>query len=711
MKPSLQALIAGLLLVLVPQIIHAQTKTTYRQSDYGGVGLMQMPSARMNPEGELSLNYRDNDPFRRISLSMQLFPWLETTVRYTDIRYERYSIDPEFSNQTLKDKGLDVKLNLLNEGRYQPELAIGLRDLGGTGLYSGEYIVASKQLFNSADWGAIDVTAGIGWGYLGVRDNINNPLCHVDDRFCQRSRTTSGTGGQFEVDDWFRGSSALFAGVEYQTPWQPLVLQVEYDANDYSQERLSNPVDPNLTEPPVYSDSPLNWGAQYALNDHVQLNLSYQRGNTWMFGITLHADLDGAEQIKVKPRKRAVLSVPQTDEAELTQALKSELGIELSGWQIQGTTLTLYQQGEGNYRNRAEQLERATRIATHYVAEDIKRYEWVTVNQGMAINSYNVDVDEFKQIAYGARFTKPLSNTYSQSEARAWSAQQGEARTLTPDWDVTWRPSLSQSFGSAESFYFYQFAANADINITLTPRWQVNASIGMNVLNNYDQFTYRVDDYESPLPRVRTYVREYYADTDVWLSNLYSQYTAKLKNNWYGAAYAGYLERMFAGAGTSVLYRPQSSDWAFGGNLNWVKQRSFDEPLGLRDYKVWTGHLSAYWQTPWLERSLVKLDAGRFLAGDEGVKVTFEHRFESGVVAGAYAALTNVSAEDYGEGSFTKGLYLSIPFDLFSVKSSIDHAGLSWEPITRDGGQTLKRPVDLYRLTDLRQPFYLNGIK
>ena len=107
----------------------------------------------------------------------------------------------------------------------------------------------------------------------------------------------------------------------------------------------------------------------------------------------------------------------------------------------------------------------------------------------------------------------------------------------------------------------------------------------------------------------------------------------------------------------------------------------------------------------------MKLDAGRFLAGDEGVKVTFEHRFESGVVAGAYAALTNVSAEDYGEGSFTKGLYLSIPFDLFSVKSSIDHAGLSWEPITRDGGQTLKRPVDLYRLTDLRQPFYLNGIK
>ncbi|MDI8841813.1 YjbH domain-containing protein, partial [Salmonella enterica subsp. enterica serovar Anatum] len=34
------------------------------QSDFGGVGLLQTPTARMAREGEMSLNYRDNDQYR-----------------------------------------------------------------------------------------------------------------------------------------------------------------------------------------------------------------------------------------------------------------------------------------------------------------------------------------------------------------------------------------------------------------------------------------------------------------------------------------------------------------------------------------------------------------------------------------------------------------------------------------------------------------------
>lgn len=44
------------------------------QSDFGGVGLLQTPTARMAREGELSLNYRDNDQYRYYSASVQLFP-------------------------------------------------------------------------------------------------------------------------------------------------------------------------------------------------------------------------------------------------------------------------------------------------------------------------------------------------------------------------------------------------------------------------------------------------------------------------------------------------------------------------------------------------------------------------------------------------------------------------------------------------------------
>ena len=47
---------------------------------------------------------------------------------------------------------------------------MGLRDLGGTGLFSGEYVVGSKR------FGAFDWHLGLGWGYVGARGNLRNPF-------------------------------------------------------------------------------------------------------------------------------------------------------------------------------------------------------------------------------------------------------------------------------------------------------------------------------------------------------------------------------------------------------------------------------------------------------------------------------------------------------------------------------------------------------
>lgn len=96
------------------------------QSDFGGVGLLQTPTARMAREGELSLNYRDNDQYRYYSASVQLFPWLETTLRYTDVRTRQYSSVEAFSgDQTYKDKAFDLKLRLWEESYWLPQVAVG----------------------------------------------------------------------------------------------------------------------------------------------------------------------------------------------------------------------------------------------------------------------------------------------------------------------------------------------------------------------------------------------------------------------------------------------------------------------------------------------------------------------------------------------------------------------------------------------------------
>lgn len=675
----------------------------YSQSDYGGVGLLQMPSARMNDEGEFSVNYFDNDQFRRLSLSLQVFPWLEGVVRYTDIRYEWYGDDRNFSNQTLKDKGFDVKVRLWQESRYTPQVSLGFRDIGGTGLYGSEYIAANKK------FGSFDLTLGLGFGYIASRENINNPFCEIADRFCQREIGFEGTGGDFDVDDWFSGSASLFGGVEYQTPWEGLSVKLEYDGNNYENEAFGNPIDPTLTEAPVYADSPWNVGAVYTLHNNLRLTLGYERGNTLTFGVTVRADFNGKDQLKVTPKKRPAIISPNQPEQPKTvaAALEAEAGYSVEAMQLSDDTLTVYGSAS-DYRKRHEGLERAGRVLASTLPDSIERYELVEVNDGMAVVSDNIQAPRFKEIIRGKQFNRPLSQSYSQSEGRSaanrdfWLAPKTDYPAFS--WGLS--PNLTQSFGGAEGFYLYQISAEADASFRLTPNWKIAGTVGVDLINNYDKFTYTVDAYDTPLPRVRTYVREYYDDTSVWVKNLYSKYSAKIATNWYGAAYAGYLERMFAGAGSSVLYRPLNSNWAFGADINWVKQRDFDNAFELRDYKVWTGHVSAYWQTPLLDDSLIEVSAGRFLAGDEGVHLNFEHKFDTGVVAGVYAAFTNVSAEDYGEGSFTKGFYLSIPFDLFSITPSRSRAGIAWSPITRDGGQRLSKPVNLYRATDSRSRFY-----
>ncbi|MGI3026875.1 YjbH domain-containing protein, partial [Vibrio cholerae] len=127
------------------------------QSDFGGVGLMQMPSGRMTAEGEFNFGVNVNDDYQHFYTSIQLFPWLESTIRYTRVPDMQYNANPDYSGDNLyTDKGIDVKLRLFEEGYWLPETSIGIRDIGGTGLFDGEFIAATKR------FGNLDVTLGMG---------------------------------------------------------------------------------------------------------------------------------------------------------------------------------------------------------------------------------------------------------------------------------------------------------------------------------------------------------------------------------------------------------------------------------------------------------------------------------------------------------------------------------------------------------------------
>ncbi|MBT6978148.1 MAG: YjbH domain-containing protein, partial [Rhodospirillaceae bacterium] len=74
--------------------------------------------------------------------------------------------------------------------------------------------------------------------------------------------------------------------------------------------------------------------------------------------------------------------------------------------------------------------------------------------------------------------------------------------------------------------------------------------------------------------------------------------------------------------------------------------------------------------------------------------------FKSGIAVGAWATFTNVTAEQFGEGSFDKGLYMRIPFEAFLATSTLRGGSLSFRPLTRDGGQLLLMQHRLYGIVE-----------
>ena len=113
-----------------------------------------------------------------------------------------------------------------------------------------------------------------------------------------------------------------------------------------------------------------------------------------------------------------------------------------------------------------------------------------------------------------------------------------------------------------------------------------------------------------------------------------------------------------------------------------------------------TGHASVYWDTPYNDWNIA-LHAGRYLAGDWGGTLEVKRRFPNGWEVGAFATLTDVPFDEFGEGSFDKGITLAIPFDWGLPRDTQSKGALTIRPIQRDGGARLRVQN---RRFDLTQP-------
>ncbi len=203
MAPSLRLGCSALALLLAVPALAQDRAVTYTY--YGTPGLLEMPSAISDDDGEIAGTVSYFGGQLRSSFTFQITPRLSGTFRYSGLE--------EFggNGSDLWDRSFDVRYRFNDEGIWVPMFAVGLQDFRGTGVYSGEYVVATKTVGD-----AFRITAGLGWGRFGSYNGFTNPLGVIDDRFEERpeSKEPGEQGGEVAFDTLFRGDAALFGGVE-----------------------------------------------------------------------------------------------------------------------------------------------------------------------------------------------------------------------------------------------------------------------------------------------------------------------------------------------------------------------------------------------------------------------------------------------------------------------------------------------------------------
>ena len=710
-------------------------------SNYGGAGLLDTRTARMFPDGYLNFTTSITRPDDRYALTFQALPWAELTFRYT-ITHGLFD-----SGIPLHDRSFDLKIRIMRESEYAPDLSFGMQDFIGTGVYSGEYLVGSKRL------GAFDFSFGMGWGRLGSYGVFKNPFGLISRGFLHRGGETTSTGGALAFASYFHGRDVgLFGGVEYDTPIDNVKLKIEYSSDAYAEEKVESGKDYGF---------PVNAGISYRPFAWLDIGLSLMHGrdigvrisalmdprtDTWLARIDppprFRARPAGEAPTILQPGSPTASATPPdaTQYIDLTERPASnaqDLGfpvlpplppvavpgktvpsasplrsVEISAESRQRITAGLEAQklkmmGLGvdsdklvviienpRYRRDTEAIVRSARVLSATAPPEINTFEITLLLAGEPGVTATFPR---RQIDALARREGSPAELFQASDIGPgqFAPLDHLSPGLFPQFSTFVFPVLQESLFDPNNPIYVRLGVGAGGEVRLTRNWSVDAAVIATIWDNFNQIN---RPSNSVLPHVRSDIAEYLKDGRYGIANLSTSWYFKLAPQLYGRLTAGILEQMFDGAGGELLYRPFNARWAIGVDAWEVRQRGFNDLLDIRKYQTFTGHITGYYQLPWHDVG-VAVSVGQYLAGDRGATFQFWRTFSTGVQIGAWFTLTNVSAARFGEGSFDKGIQVIIPLEWaapFASRSSYD---LELRPIQRDGGQRLLGDAILYDMT------------
>ncbi|NVK40085.1 MAG: YjbH domain-containing protein, partial [Oceanospirillaceae bacterium] len=652
----------------------------------GVPGILDMPTAHPMGDADLSLSLGVLEQTRRGTLHFQITPRLSGVFRYVNLQ--------DFRNyDDYYDRSFDLMYLLAEEGRYMPAVTVGLQDFGGTGIYAGEYVVATKT------FGRLRATGGIGWGRYGSHNGFTNPLGIFSDSLETRPRSEGegiGQTGKLDTEHWFRGDAALFGGLQYAAT-DRLMLSAEYSSDAYEIETQAMGFE---------RESSFNFGASYRLKDNFDVTAAWLYGTTFAVNLTYTFNpktpndypggLDQAPRAVQVRAPGSAADLGWTQQAGATRILRGDMqsflaadGMVLESFTVDARTArTSVRTGTQVYP--AQAVGRTARIMTQLMPASVERFEITLVTPGgMPVSTVTVNRSDLEELEHA-----PDGSWQSFARARIEDsgprAATGIPEGAFPRYDWSFGPYLSAAYFDPENplrlAFGLQLAGSFEPVQGLVFEGSVQQSLAENISG--------LPGSDSILPHVRSDANLYAGAADFTVSNLTATKYFRPGEDLFGRVTAGYFEPMFGGLSGEILWKPADSRLGLGLEVNYAKQREYEQGLGFLDYDVVTGHASAYYDAP--GDFHYQVDVGRYLAEDWGATIGIDREFDNGIRIGAFATFTDVSFDDFGEGSFDKGVRFHIPLSAITGSRSDLAITRTIRPIQRDGGARLEMNTRLY---------------
>jgi len=661
--------------------VFASSALSFAQTnDFGVGGVLDVPTARSPDESTLSATISRKDVADIYALTYQATPRLEVSFRYSifnarlisPIPGTRCSYSAGFCDG-LRDRSLEMKYRVVSEKNLLPEIHVGLRDLLGTGAWTGEYLVANKRFKN------LDTSLGVGWGRFSERSAFGNPFSILDSSFVIREGF-SGAGGEVALKSFFRGPNVgLFGSLRYSIPKWDLDFLLAYNSDSYLRERNLKTID---------EASPISFGFEWQPVRDIRLSVSKQQGDVLAFKFSAATDTGvapprkppngfGAEgaPAKINNADREFGWFPRmAGDAEAS-------GVLLRAMRDEGDGVIRLRYSNMAYQVEADAIDRVMDLVDLYAPRSVHSVELTGDSLAMPTHTVRIERRGTEEnlkalVAPTMTLDRPIEIA-NPSQLRSFRYPNGQLSA-----GVTARAYLFDP----DFPLLYQTSLNVRGVADLGGGWNIDGVWVQSLVSQFDQI---IRDGDSLLPPVRTDLKRYLQEGKSGIDQLVLIKRGKLGRDFYYQAYGGILEEMFSGVGGEVLWRRVDKPYAVGLNVIAVQQRDFDKMFGLRDYKTLTGHLSFYWVTGFHNMD-VAVHAGRYLAKDIGATLEIQKRFANGWSVGAFATLTDVPFDVFGEGSFDKGLIFRIPFDPYSPRNTRGAFRTILRSINRDGGRMIE---------------------